>query len=93
MVDSPLDKDIVLSTILLLDNEKQTMEEEKKSSTWVCPWLTRRKEQGFYHQLLTEISVVDTPGFHELLRVMRLYSCRVATRATISVILLQKFQF
>ena len=41
-----------------------------------------RKEKGTrtYHQLLTEISVVDIPAFPELLRMTRV-SCRVATRA------------
>ena len=57
MADGPLDKDVVLSTIciLLLDDKKQTKKEEKKRSTWVRPWLARRKERGFYHQVLMEI--------------------------------------
>ena len=69
MADGPLDEDIVLSTIciLRLDSKKQTKEEEKKRSTWVRPWLARRKERGFYHQLLTEITVEDTPAFRESL--------------------------
>ena len=72
----PLDdfnEDIVLSTIciLLLDGKKQTKEEEKKRSTWVRPWLTRRKERAFYHQLLTEITVEDAPAFRELLRMTK----------------------
>ena len=94
MADGPLDEYIVLSSIciLLLDDQKQTKEEEKKRSTWVRPWLARRKELGFYHQLLTQISVGDTPAFRELLWMRRL-SCRVATRATISAILSRKFQF
>ena len=58
MVDDPLDKDIVLSTIcILLDNKKQMKEEEKKRSLRVCPWLARRKEQGFYHEIPMEISL------------------------------------
>ena len=94
MADGPLDEYIVLSSIciLLLDDQKRTKEEEKKRSTWVRPWLARRKELGFYHQLMTQISVGDTPAFRELLWMTRL-SCRVATRATISAILSRKFQF
>ena len=75
MANGSLDEDIVLSTIcillLLLDDKKQTKEEEKKRSTRVRPWLARRKEGEFYHQLLTEISVEDTPAFHELLRMTK----------------------
>ena len=48
----------------------------KNRSTWVRPWLAKRKEQGFYHQLLTEISVANILAFPELLRMTRL-SCRV----------------
>ena len=59
---------------------KRKKKKIKKRSTWVRPWLAKRKEQGFYHQLLTEISVVDIPAFPELLPMTRL-SCRVATRA------------
>ena len=60
MADGPLKEDVVLSTIciLLLDDKKQT-------------WLARRKERGFYHQLLTEITVEDTPTFRELLRMTK----------------------
>ena len=45
----PFGQGIVLSTICipLLDDKKQTKEEEKKRSTWVRPWLARRKERGF----------------------------------------------
>ena len=86
MADTPLDKDIVLSTIciLLLDDKRQTKEEEKKRSTWVCPWLTRRKEQGFYHQLLMEISLAK---YSLVASQARAKSCRVATWATLSAIL------
>ena len=59
---------------------KRRKKKIKKRSTWVRPWFAKRKEQGFYHQLLTEISVVDIPAFPELLRMTRL-SCRVTTRA------------
>ena len=88
------DKDIVFLPIciLLLDDKKQTKEERKKRSTWVRLWLAKRKEQGFYHQLLTEISVVNIPAFPELLQMTRL-SGRVAYTGAISTILSQKFQF
>ena len=88
----PFGQDIVLSTIciLLLDDKKQTKEEEKKRSTWVRPWLARRKERGFYHQLLMEISLAK---YSLVASQARAKSCRVATRATISAILSRKFQF
>lgn len=57
--------------ILLFDDEKKTKKEKKKRSTWIRPWLARREERGFYHQLLREISVEDSAAFHELLRVTK----------------------
>ena len=72
MAEVTLDDDIVLSAIfILLDEKKQGKEEEKKRTTWVRPWLARRKERGFYHQLVTEISVEDVPAFREILRVTK----------------------
>ena len=73
MADGLLDEDIILSAIfiLLFDDKKKTKKEEKKTSTWVRPWLARREEGGFYHQLLSEISLEDTAAFHELLRVTK----------------------
>ena len=63
MADGPLDEDIVLSTIcLLLLDGKKTNEGRRKEKANVGP------ERGFYHQLLTEITVEDTPAFRELLR-------------------------
>ena len=64
---------MILSAIFILvfDEKRKTKKEEKKRSTWVRPWLERRKERGFYHQPLSEISVEDTPAFHELLRVTK----------------------
>ena len=59
---------------------KRRKKKSKKRSGWVRSWLAKRKEQGFYRQLLAEISVVDIPALPELLRMTRL-SCRVATRA------------
>ena len=58
---------------------KRRKKKIKKRATRVRPWLVKRKEQGFYHQLLTEILLVDRPAFPELSRMTRL-SCRVATR-------------
>ena len=70
MAEVTLNDDIVLSAVfILLDEKKQGKEEEKKRTMWVRPWLTRRKEWGFYHQLVTEISVEDVPAFREILRV------------------------
>ena len=66
--------------LFLTIKSKRREKKIKKRWTWVRPWLGKRKEQGFYYQLLTEISVVDIPAFPELLRMTRL-SCRVATRA------------
>ena len=37
----------------------------------MCGDSLRREERGFYHQLLSEISVEDTAAFHELLRVTK----------------------
>ena len=84
MADGPLDKVIVFSTIciLLLDGKKKK-EEEKKRSMWVRAWLTRRKERGFYHQLLMEISLAK---YSLVASQARAKSCRVATWATISTI-------
>ena len=73
MADGLLVEDMILSAIfiLLFDDEKKTKKEEKKRSTWIRPWLARREERGFYHQLLREISVEDSAAFHELLRVTK----------------------
>ena len=71
---------------------KRRKKKIKKRSTWVLAWLAKRKEEGFYHQLLTEISLVNISAFSELLRMTRL-SCRVAYTDAISTILLPKFQF
>ena len=54
-------------SILVFDEKKEAKKEEKKRSMWVRPWLARRKEREFYHQLLSEIS--DTAVCHELLHV------------------------
>ena len=82
----------MLSTIciLLLDDKKQTKEEEKKRSTWVRLWLARRRERGFYHQLLMEISLAKCSFVASQAWAK---SCRVTTRATIPTILSRKFQF
>ena len=77
------DEDIVFrlfAFFFLTIKSKRRKKKIKKRSTWVRPWLAKTKEQGFYHQLLTEISVVEIPAFPELLRMTRL-SCMVATRA------------
>ena len=56
-------------SILVFDEKKEAKKEEKKRSMWVRPWLARRKEHEFYHQLLSEIS--DTAACHELLHVTK----------------------
>ena len=82
MVDGPLDKDIVLSTIgILHEDKKQTKEEEKKRSTWVRPWLTRREERGFYHQIPMEISLAK---YSLVTSQARAKSCRVASHGRLS---------
>ena len=62
----------LFSFFFLTIKGKRRKKKIKKRSTWVRPWLAKRKEQGFYHQLLTEISVVDIPAFPELLQMTRL---------------------
>ena len=71
MADGLLDEDFILSAIfiLLFDDKKKTKKEKNERSTWVRPWLARREERGFYHQLISKISAEDTAAFHELLRV------------------------
>ena len=76
MADGPLDK-------------KLTKEEEKKRSTLVRQWLATKKERGFYHQILMEISLAK---YSLVTSQARAKSCRVATRATISATLWRKFQ-
>ena len=95
MADGPFGRGYCFSPICILlldDKSNQKKKKIKKRSTWVRPWLVKRKEQGFYHQLLTEISVVDVPAFPELFRMTRL-SLQGGYTGAISTILSRKFQF
>ena len=42
---------------LTIKIKRRKKKKKKKRSTWVRLWLTGRKERGFYHQLVTEISL------------------------------------
>ena len=57
--------------VLLSDTSAKKRRKRKKRSCWIRPWLARRKERGFYHQLFQEISVEDTPAFFELMRMTK----------------------
>ena len=57
--------------VLLMDEEKQREKEKLKRSKWIRPWLARREERGFFHQLFQDISVEDTPAFFKLMRMRK----------------------
>lgn len=76
--------------VLLMDEDKQKERRKRERSTWIRPWLARREERGFFHQLFKEISVEDTPAFFELMRMNKqnfrhlvdMLHCRLARRDT-----------
>ena len=54
--------------VILLGSPAPKKQKTKNRSCWIRPWIARREERGFYHQLFQEISAEDTPAFYELMR-------------------------
>lgn len=77
--------------VLLLDDPVPKKRKKVKRSSWIHPWMARREERGFYHQLFQEISAEDTPAFFELMRMNKTHfhylvetlSCKLSRKDTI----------
>lgn len=58
-------KKMLLILMMLMDEEDSIMLNRK---IWCRLWLLRREERGAYHTIFRELSIEDTPGFSEYMR-------------------------
>lgn len=57
---------MVLTMLLLEEDDEGDSKEEKR--WWTRPWLLERNKKGYFHQLLPELAVHDTPSFEKFMR-------------------------
>lgn len=58
-------KKMLLILMMLMDEEDSIMLNRK---IWCRLWLLRREERGAYQTIFRELSIEDTPGFSEYMR-------------------------
>jgi len=51
------------SVALLLNEEEERLKKRSTRSIWTRPWLLRRKINGAFHTILTELKEGDPKGF------------------------------
>ena len=70
---------VVVSAFLIIIRRRalQLIFQRKRRISWVKDWIKNRETQGVFHQLMEEISLLDTSSYRNFVRIDRLSSEKV----------------
>ena len=59
---------LICFLIILLRRRSYSIRQRKRRITWVKDWIKNRESQGAFHQLMKEISLIDTSSYRNFVR-------------------------